>query len=126
MPSQPFARAAVGATVGDAWKHHLMALVPNAVFLSVLLERWLQGLDGSKAVQYLSSGFEFPLRTQKTCETHTTENINALCTLLKAFACCWNSLRLMLPKEMEIDCKCGIFFLPLKFNSFVCWLRSLF
>lgn len=85
---------------------------PRAVFLSVLLERWLQGLHGSKAVQYLSRGLEFSLRPQQTCETHTTENINVLCTLLKAFACCWNKPHLMLPKEMEIDCKCGIFFFP--------------
>lgn len=86
---------------------------PNAVFLSALLERRAQGLDGSKAGQYLSSGFEFPLRPQQTCETHTTQNINVLCTLLKLFACCWNRLCLMLPKEMEIDCKCDIFFFPL-------------
>lgn len=85
---------------------------PSAGFLSVLLERWLQGLDGSKAVQYLSSGLEFPLRPQQTCKTHPTENINVLCTLLKAFACCWNKLCLVLPKEMEIDCECGIFFFP--------------
>lgn len=96
---------------------------PNAAFLSVLLERRVQGLGGSEAVQYLSSGFEFPLRPQQTCETHTAENISVLCTLLKAFACCWNRLCLMLPKEMEIDCKCDILFFLLKFNSFVCWLH---
>lgn len=72
----------------------------------------MQGLSGSKAVQYLSTDSEFPLRPQHTYETHTTQNINVLCTLLKAFACSWNRLRLMLPKEMEIDCKCGIFFFP--------------
>lgn len=58
---------------------------PNAVFLSVLLERRVHGLGGSKAVQYLSRGFEFPLRPQQTCENHTTENINVLCTPIESF-----------------------------------------